>query len=437
MERSIIPGERTTIPIRVWNKTGEHLTGLLRISDISHVNFESKSFPIDLQPNERRTLAVHLQLEHRVRRKQNLQLHLHFYKIENGTSVNVCKQTIFIPIIDTPVGKGNACNGYIVEGKKAILENRPNRLEFTLEPPYFLHELIDKRSNERFQVDSLAPDLGLPFEGETGELARKKQHLRLFHKKECTSLVFSSTSQKKKGLEVKREFTLCPDSNFIKVNVSLINHSNQSHDSVGWRYFGEPWSRFAAEGVQYLPLTWGILRVQNGLDFSQEVHFPRNAEKWRESWTCFEFSDNKLFGLLWDPKHVEKVRVRTLDVPSLQYAFETIAPGEKEEVTFYLFLGRGTWRDFRTYWKQIVLHDSSVQVPPEHPEVINELSLTTESSTFGTEQAFNIQPIATSDTLTVVIRNNTLRVLKGELSVQLPEELSFLDGQRRSKEPFE
>jgi len=426
--RSIIPGEKSTINLRVWNRTSSKIKGSVVISENPNISFDSNKVPILLNANERKDIDLNFTALENISEKK-ISLKLNAFIDEKDGSVKLPEETIYLPVID-PLGLELNCSGYYLKNKYAILENNNLRLKFTLEDAYLFHSITDKRNNQVFKIRTSLLDLGMPFTGWGSELGRLSQEVKIIQGIGKATLELLVKSKAKDGIHIKRSFTLRTNSDLIEVSVKAVNASNQTFKNIAVRVLYDGWGPIDTEGTTYFPLSKGILRSSNSLVFKSARHFPDNPQDFIENWISTELSNNQLLGFIWHKEYVTKIETRVVTIPQLEFQFGDIAPGESKEGKYHIFMGRGSWTDIRKIWKDTIEKESSTKISTnkQKHKIIDELSVEVESDMFGKCNYFNILPLNFDDTLKLTIHNNTRRKIKGKIHICLPKGLTFENG---------
>lgn len=98
-------------------------------------------------------------------------------------------------------------------------------------------------------------------------------------------------------------------------------------------------------GTLVIPLKEGIVSESPLLDDFPLEHgdLPRDPSEYREQWMCCE-RDGSVFGLIWE---------KCTEIQPGEYGFLNITMNAEDVSPFYLYTGRGTWKDVRAYWSYI------------------------------------------------------------------------------------
>ncbi|MHA1556750.1 MAG: COG1470 family protein, partial [Candidatus Heimdallarchaeota archaeon] len=426
--RSIIPGEKSTINLRAWNRTFSKIKGSIVLSENPNIGFESNKIPILLNANERKDITLSFTALENISEK-NIPLKLNVFIDEKDGSVKLPEETIYLPIID-PLGLELNCTGYYLKNKYAILENNNLRLKFILADAYLFDSITDKRNNRVYRLRTSLLDLGMPFTGWGSELGRLSQEVKIIQGIGKVTLELLVKSKVKDGIHIKRSFTLRTNSDLIEASVKAINTSNKTFKNIGVRVLFDGWDKLDTEGTTYFPVSKGILRSSNTLVFKSARHFPEKAQEFSETWIGAELSNNQLLGFIWHKEFVTKIETRSLTVPQLEFQFGDIAPGESKEGKNFIFMGRGSWTDIRKIWKDTVEKKSSTSISTNNQRhiIFDELTVDVESETFGKTTYFDVLPLNFDDVLKLTVNNNTHRKLKGKIQLCLPKGLTFENG---------
>ncbi|NHJ84060.1 MAG: GNAT family N-acetyltransferase [Asgard group archaeon] len=433
--RSIIPGENSTINIRFHNNTTEKLKISLNLQEIKDVLLNPIKSVVVFESKERKDIQITVNPP--INYSDNLlSLKFHLYKEDKDGAIRLPDEVIYLPVINALPNKGPKCSGYIQKNKVAIIENETLRLVFRLTRPYHLTQFTDKRDNKTYPLYTNILDLGLPYTDAFGGLSLVEQQVELMQDKESITLVITAASQEKEGVKVRRFYTLSNSSDLIDIRVDVINTSNKLVKNIGLRLLSDSWENIANGGKMFLPLEKGILELENGHYFRSSRHFPNEIEKWSDSWFCCEFENSKLYGVIWDATFMKKIEPITYKLPNFEFYFDSINPGETKEAHFYYYLGRGSWKDFKKLAKSIIHKDSSITIPQEKivNKIIKEFTIDTESTIFGKQSTFNIQPLNFDDTLKLSIKNNLLKKFKGKIMITLPKGVQFGDNTQSFEE---
>ncbi|MHA1156541.1 MAG: GNAT family N-acetyltransferase, partial [Candidatus Heimdallarchaeota archaeon] len=215
--RSIIPGEKSTINLRAWNRTYSKIKGSIVLSENPNIGFESNKIPILLNANERKDITLNFTALENISDK-NIPLKLNVFIDEKEGSVKLPEETIYLPIID-PLGLELNCTGYYLKNKYAILENNNLRLKFILADAYLFDSITDKRNNRVYKLRTSLLDLGMPFTGWGSELGRLSQEVKIIQGIGKVTLELLVKSKVKDGIHIKRSFTLRTNSDLIEASV--------------------------------------------------------------------------------------------------------------------------------------------------------------------------------------------------------------------------
>ncbi len=427
---SVIPGEKTNVPLRLWNRTEDKIKGSIIINEIPNVEFESNTLLLNLESKERIDLSINFQLNENYNHSL-VSLKLNIFKDQKNERIKLPEEFIQIPVIDYSTGTNLKCSGYIIENKKAILENNTIRLEISLSESSVLRRIFDKRDGKFYYFGTAQPDLGLPFMGYANEFKKIKHTAEIVKQKEKVSLILTATSLRKKGIKLQRTFTIKPNNDLIEIMVKIVNESSETHKDIAIRMLSDAWGwgRIAFDCKTYLPLNRGLMKVDDNLEFHSSRHYPKDVDEWKESWICTEFDQAKLFGFMWDKTYLKKIEAGIGTASTLEYDFGTLEPGQHKQIKYFIYFGRGNWKDFRKLWQEQIEKDSSLALDPieETMTILDEFTIETESSVYGKMNSFNIQPINYDDTLNLIVNNNTLRKIKGKLVMELPKGVTFED----------
>ncbi|HUU78043.1 MAG TPA: GNAT family N-acetyltransferase [candidate division Zixibacteria bacterium] len=435
--RSILPGEETIIPIRMWNRTSEKIKGTLILNELENVLIKLNKIPITLNSNERKNINLELKIDDQIS-QSIIPLKLNVYIEKKDDVIKLPEEQISIPVIRS-INSKLAISGYLKENKIAVLENSNLRFVFNLIPSYELSYIVDKKDNSQYRIGNGFLDLGKPYQGWASELTRSKQQVELLQEQNQISLLFKIDSNIKKGISIQRKYTLYPNSELIEISLKITNNSNQKYKDIALRNFHDNFNWHFEEGKFYLPLKAGLLVSHDDLNFNSIRHFPKDFNQWAESWYCIEFDEKKIFGAIWNIDYLKNVEVSPVMGPNFSFYFGDLEIGISKEIKYYLYLGRGNYKEFRRLWKEIIPKDSSVKYTSKQKEmpIIKPITVNTESTIFGAKNNFDIQPLNYNDTLKIKIENNTLRNFKGKFVFTLPKGITFENGIHQFEEEIE
>ncbi|MBN1330011.1 MAG: GNAT family N-acetyltransferase [Candidatus Heimdallarchaeota archaeon] len=434
--RSIFPGEDTFIPITLWNRTNSKMKTTMFISEIEDVEFETRNYSQTFEPDESIYLPIKIKV-HKSYSKNIIPLMIKIYKEEKNKKTDLPDETIYVPVIANPFQSKPKCTGYIKKNKFAILENSTVRIKIQLDNDYAIKSITDKRDNQVYDNTFTGYiDLGMPFSGWANEFRRIKPDNKILTTEDAVSLILITKSHKKPGLTIERIFTIYANNDLIKITGKITNESTTIQKNIGLRLFSDTWNSFTNEGNAFLPINKGLLKVDDFLNFNRCRYFPKDPKEWKESWFCTELNDSKLIGTIWDNQFIKSVEPGLADFSNFEYHFGDLEPGQVKEASYLLSITRGSWKDFRTLWREIVKNDSSVKLDSsnEDYDIINTFTVTTESEIFGKRDLLRIQPFNSKDTLKLMLENNTLRSIAGKLRIELPKGITFSNNENLFEE---
>jgi len=434
--RSLLPGEETFVPITLWNRTNSKMKTAMVISEVENIEFETRNFSQAFEPDESIFLPIKIKV-HKDYSKNIIPLMIKIYKEEKNKKIDLPDEILHVPVISNAFQTKPKCSGYIKSNKFAILENNTLRIKIQLDVDFIIKTITDKRDNKIYEnIYAGYVDLGMPFFGWANEFRRIKPAYKLLTAEDHISLVLTTKSHKKPGLMVERIFTIFANNDFLKITGKITNESTIIQKNIGLRLFSDSWDRFTSEGVAYLPLNKGLLKVDDILNFQRCRYFPNDPKEWKESWFCTEFDDSKLIGTIWDNQYVKSVEPGIADLSNFEYQFGDLEPGQVKEASYLFSLTRGSWKDFRTIWREVVKNDSSIRLDgsSEDLNIINTFTVTTESEILGKKDSLRIQPLNYNDTLKITIDNNTLRSFTGKLRIELPKGVNFINNENLIEE---
>ncbi|NHJ86742.1 MAG: GNAT family N-acetyltransferase [Asgard group archaeon] len=429
--RSLLPGEESIIPITLWNRTTTKMKTTMVISEIEHVEFENRNFVLNFEANE----SIYLPIKIKVNKhytKNTIPLMIKVFKEEKNKKIDLPDEVLNIPVISNAFQSKPKCSGYIKKNKFAILENSTLRVKIQLDVDFILRSITDKRDNQVYENTFTGyVDLGMPFIGWANEFRRTKPEVKLLVTEDHASLAITTKSHIKPGLAVERIFTIFADNDFIKITGRITNESTTQQKNIGLRIYSDSWDRFTDEGIAYLPLNKGLLKIDDMQNFSRYRYYPKEPKEWKESWFCTEFMGSKLIGTIWDNQYIKAIEPAIIDYSNFEYYFGDFEPGQVKEASYLLCITRGSWKDFRTLWREVIKNDSSVKLDNsiEDLSIIQPLTIITESEIFGKRDLHRIQTINSKDTLKLTIENNTLRTINGKLRIELPKGINFINNE--------
>ncbi len=233
----------------------------------------------------------------------------------------------FIHLIPVRLTEGA---GVMQKGNDVILENSHCRLVVSLLGGET--SIFDKRTKE-LRIMHASDSLGPPFW--PSELFKAIYTVRTEHSPGKAAAEFTAES-KKYNTRLTRRIEM-DSSPIIKIQQNLIPQRDISLISDG-------------EGPLYgyiltLPLKTGIISEPTIEENFPIGHgdIPRDPSDYKEQWMCCE-RDGSAFGLIWE---------KCTEVDMKEHVPLSIAMNTSELSPFYLYVGRGTWRDVRAAWSDI------------------------------------------------------------------------------------
>jgi GNAT superfamily N-acetyltransferase len=233
------------------------------------------------------------------------------------------------PVYIIPVRVSDGAN-VMQKGRDIIMENTHTRIVVSLLGGET--SIYDKSTGE-FWANEISDDLGPPFW--PSELFKTVYTVRM---ETCSGKViaeFAAESKKYNARLIRRiEMDSTP---LIKVQHRLIPQKK-----VSLHFGGETPMK---GGLLTLPLKEGIVSefTMDDVFPLEDGDLPRNPSDYGEQWVCYEREGSAL-GLIWDTCTEMEVKGWTM--------LNIIMDGE-ELKPFYLYAGRGTWKDVRAAWSRI------------------------------------------------------------------------------------
>ncbi|MBU7014791.1 MAG: GNAT family N-acetyltransferase [Theionarchaea archaeon] len=252
-----------------------------------------------------------------------------------------------LPIHIVPVRVTTGGAVLMQKGRDVILENAHARMIVSLaggETSIFV------KNTQEMEIKYAGDELGPPYW--PSELFKTSYTVRM---KQCTGKVsaeFTAYSKKYDTTVVRKvEMDAGP---LIKIEYSFTPQRDLYVQFGGEASF--------AGGLLTLPLTEGFISEPTVDEDFPLGHgdLPEDSTAYEEQWACHQMGDAVL-GVIWE---------KCVKMNVSRYSFPGIILDTRNPRPFYLYVGRGTWKDVRNSWS--LLHN--VAVPPAEPKSVWDVS---------------------------------------------------------------
>ena len=427
--RSFVLGEETNLTLRLWNRTSSKLKGFIIPEQNKDLISKTVKIPFILESNSRINFDIPITINTEII-KNFIELILNIFIETKEGIVKLPLEKLPLPVT-RPLSSDSDLFSFVKENKYAMIENSKLRLVFDLKPSFSLKYIENKQNeNHRYVLGIGHLDIGPPLQGWVSELTREKQEMEIKQERNKLTIIFSIISNRKEKMVIKREFSVYSNTELFEYSITVINGSNNKHKEILLRTYSDEYDWNFVEGTLYLPLKNGLLESKDDSNFNASRHFPKEKDKWSESWYCIQFEDNKIFGALWGTNYLNKIEIQPNVSPSFEYSLGDFESGESKKITNYFFLGSGNYKNVRKFWKDLIRRESSINYEHKEEELklLKPIELSTSSLVFGSQNSFQIQPINYNDTIKIKVINNTKRKFEGKFTLQLPKGITFEDG---------
>lgn len=342
------PGKETKVYLDLINNTKEELTGTVDVF-LEGVQNSHQTVPFALSPQEVSGIAVPVFME------------------EDLPLITV-HATPFVKIQNHSCVMPSYCHAVVHDKKDLALvvgEMGGNEGKITVLTDCIAVQV--EREKGRVKVGSRVLEVeGIPFDFEVGPPFGLSQDRSLLYdyeiqrEGEYLTVVLTAKSIHVPGVQIRKYVRVAPGRHEAEFWATLTNLSTQQLHVAGQLRTGFEGDLsidvFSAMRRVFTPLKGKIVESDPTLNLMSESLVPQEPEHWEESWTAAQSLNKADFSAwMWNPEHVEKIKVRAGSLSQLESVTRIIKPGEVFEPAhvWYTF-SRSSLSDVRERWNQLV-----------------------------------------------------------------------------------
>ena len=343
------PGAETVVYLDVMNNTDRELTGKVDITlEGATKNENKRQLDITLSPREVSGIEIPV-----------------FVPDHPDPVITVCavpsvkidEKTFAMPSYEYSVVADIKDLALVVEGAekekftvltdflKVVIEREWGRIRIGSRVPGMDGENIDFEVGPPF---GFSLDRTLKFDYET------KTDGRYF------TVVLTGKSIHVPGIQIQKYIRVAPGMHEVEFLVVLTNFSYRPLHVAGRTLtgFGEGLhiSPFEAVRSVFTPFGGKIVESDPSTSIMNETMVPQEPEHWEESWTAAQnLNKSDFLGWIWNPEHVEKVKVFNGLLHTLESKTKVLAPGKLyEPVHLWYTFSHASLQEVRNRWNQLV-----------------------------------------------------------------------------------